>query len=209
MSRDPLDQRLQDYYESQDLGPAKLAELREEAAKSVAPDPRPLERESTGRSARVNRRGWLAAALVVFSASLVTLVIWQGSKSGEQGADVVRDAAKEIARNHHKRLDVEHRTEVYADLVAGMPRLDFSPIEPRRVHERGLRLLGARYCSIDGSIAAQMRLLDGEDRLLTLYQFRPTAAFEGLREHIEQIDGLEVEVWSEAGLICGLARPVD
>ena len=57
-----------------------------------------------------------------------------------------------------------------------------------------------------GKIAAQLRLVDGQGRLCTLYQFRPGEDYQGLEESSFQIDGVQVTVWREAGLVMGLAR---
>ena len=87
-----------------------------------------------------------------------------------------------------------------------MPKLDFTPLEPHRMRRVGHRLIGARYCSIGGKIAAQIRLMDAHERSLTLYEFRPGHTYGELTAHELNIDGVIVAMWQEGGLVMALAR---
>jgi len=66
-------------------------------------------------------------------------------------------------------------------------------------------MLGGRYCSIQGRLAAQIKLEDEAGRVLTLYQTRFSEAFEGISEQRCELDGIQVRIWREGGLLFGLA----
>jgi hypothetical protein len=114
--------------------------------------------------------------------------------------------AQEVALNHNKALDLEFHAQRVADLQGMMPKLDFVLIEPARIAHGELKLRGARYCSIQGELAAQLRFSDPDGRVHTLYEAKPV---EGLRPPRGSLPvlGLSVELWQEAGLLLGLASP--
>ena len=79
-------------------------------------------------------------------------------------------------------------------------------MEPAGLAERGLRLAGARYCSVQGCMAAQVSVVDEAGESWTLYQVRPDERLAKLDAAKIEIDGVDVELWREAGLVMGLAR---
>ena len=144
---------------------------------------------------------WLtAAALCLFAAGAWIVLSDRGA-----GA-VTRVIADEIAMNHNKRLDVEFVSTSYAELRRAMDRLDFSLVEPRRSDAEGWRLAGARYCSIRGQLAAQLRLETDDGEIVTLYQTAWTDDLNGLDGRQIGAGGLAVELWQEDGVFLGLAR---
>ncbi len=176
---------------------------------SREPPPATLERLVAMEGA-ARRQRWLgmrppappllkAAAAVLLAAGLWTVL-------ADRDADALaRPIADEIAMNHNKRLDAEFETVSYAELRRTMNRLDFSLIEPRRASEDGLRLVGARYCSIRGQLAAQLRLETDDGKRVTLYQTALTGALEGLETQV-RAGGLAIELWQEDGVFLGMAR---
>ena len=78
----------------------------------------------------------------------------------------------------------------------------------RPVGLTGERIVGARYCSLGGEMAAQIRFRDAAARVCTLYQARDSEAFRGVREGTFEMSGVRVRVWRESGLVMGLAEPI-
>ena len=184
-----LEDRIRTYYAAQSLDDATLQSLRTTAT-------------GRGRARRQAVRAiWLAAALF-----LVALGVLRGPWSAEQ---IERPVAAEIALNHNKQLEPEFLAAEFGGLHGAMPKLDFAPVEPRRLRNEGHRLAGARYCSVGGRIAAQIRLVDARGRNLTLYQFRAGDRYDRLTTSDFDFDGVRVTIWQEAGLVMGLARPLD
>jgi len=114
-----------------------------------------------------------------------------------------------IARNHQKHADVEVETERYDELRESFDRLDFAIVAPRSPRLLGLTLIGARYCSVQGHVALQMRLDDDQGRRTTLYQVRDAETFADIDDgDAVDVHGLRVQLWRENGVLLGLARPV-
>ena len=121
-----------------------------------------------------------------------------------------RAAVREVALNHRKNLDLEFRGASLAALRGRMHRLEF-PVAglPPQVTPRDSRLLGARYCSIQGKLAMQLRLRSADGKRITVFIARPAPELKSLTRHEEKIDGVKVNLWSHNGLIFAAARAAD
>jgi len=119
----------------------------------------------------------------------------------------MRLVAQEIAIHHVKDEPVEFAAQDFAAVARQMTVLPFELRAPRRL-EPECRPIGARYCSVLGQTAAQVRLRDPSGHLLTLYE---TAAGERLRTLPEgdvNVAGVRVRVWQEDGILFCLAETV-
>lgn len=178
------------YYEGQSLPPEKLdAILAEFSADMERPTPR--------RS--LHRAVWAVAAGLVLTFLVSGLWVWNSQPPTQL-------VAREIALNHVKALRPDYPAERFEELASMRDKLGFVPVEPESLGERGLRLAGARYCSVQGCMAAQVSVFDQAGEIWTLYQVRPDERLTKLGEAKIEVDGVEVELWSEAGLVMGLAR---
>lgn len=212
MSSRPLREHLVDYYGRRSLRPEVLSRLRSLAAgtgRSAVPDPVRPAMWNWPRPQWVPSRWVLAAGacaffLAVFFAYLSLDLPYGRARDASAFAQA---AAAEIARNHNKRLNVEFQAAAFDALERQMEKLDFALLEPFRVKQRGLRLIGARYCSIQGQPAAQIRLKDKDGRPCTLYESAAVPAFAGIPETRVEVSGVRVELWQESGLLMGLAGP--
>ena len=217
-----LEGRTREHYEAQSLTPERLEALVSlarggavpgEVASGLEHDPDPdlawerqPRREADARrlrSARTSSWGLGLAATVLLAFGFGLL----GQRSQER-ANRVGVLAAEIALNHHKALALDVETPSYDELRQAMPQLDFTPVAPDSLHGSAYELLGARYCSIGGSIAAQLRLRDASGRRATLYELRAPEIARGIERAETEVDGLRVSLWREGGLLLGLARPV-
>jgi hypothetical protein len=190
MSEPTFRTRVRAFYEAQQLPEEHLARLRD-LARAARP---PLWRRSPAMLGT-------AAAVLAIAAGAFLL----SRRAGDAAAEV----AREIARNHEKQLDPEFVSASYAEIRARMPRLDFDVAEPRGPRMKGLRLVGARYCSLRGYIAAQLRLVGEEGRLHTLYEVRDGPAFDDIDPARIEVGGVAVDIWREGGLVLGLAATRD
>jgi len=114
----------------------------------------------------------------------------------------------EIAYNHQQKMPIEVASASLGDVRNYLNKLTFPIISPASLDEPNWRLLGGRYCSINGKLAAQLKIKNTEDNsIYTLYQ----AATEGGESALGQsqmtqtIDGVGVSIWREKGLLLGLA----
>lgn len=115
-------------------------------------------------------------------------------------------AAQEVALNHKKQLGVEFSGSDYGSLRAQMSKLDFVLAAPTRLQNTGLRLVGARYCSIQGHLAAQIKLQDDQGREYTLYQTHLPSPAPTLSKDDYRINSVRIQEWQEAGIFFALAR---
>ena len=195
-SRTPA-QHTRHYYEGHSLPPAALERL-------VA-----LERERAGSPLRSRRSLLRIAAAAGLAAALALAAFGLRERSGPGTApDALAGAiAGEISLNHLKNLSVEFAAGRYAELAGRMDKLDFRVVRPAAGGHRWLRVLGARYCSIQGQIAAQIKLEDARGRTLTLYETRFTQALESVGPGVQRRDGIRIEIWREGDVLFGLASP--
>lgn len=138
-----------------------------------------------------------ALALLIMSA----YVIWF---SGGSENKHYQKYAEEIAYNHTKRLNVEYLTSDIAELNHKMEKLDFSIINSERLNS--YEWVGARYCSVQGAIAAQIKLKDIKNNICTLYEFKQKDENNFEQPHTYFVSGNKVTIWVESGVIFGLAE---
>lgn len=126
---------------------------------------------------------------------------------------VERDTATrvldEIAMNHREQLAVEVAARDFVTIRQALDRLDFSIIAPREIARR-YELLGGRYCSIQGGIAAQLKLRDRTtDAVRTLYATKLTPTLAGIGNSDAVHDGVAISLWQDDGVFFGLAGDAD
>jgi len=192
-----LDKNVDKFYRSKKMSPEMLEHLKKTVeGKSLSGAP--VESVSGGNSYYV--RQYMAVAAIFFLLFGFYLVQNYASNRWQE------DVSRQVAKNHLKALEMEHRTNDYEELAEALGKLDFALVAPNFSNE-GYQLLGGRYCSIDQQIAAQINLKDMAGERCTLYQFKlPVnllARFPDRRRLM--VDGLTVELWKENGLGMGLA----
>jgi len=194
MSEARFDQRIREHYESERLSAEALDRLK----RSIADE-----------EGRAGSRGWKRGWRIAFAAAMLIAIPGSLLVVERTFSLLTRAAAKEAAREHNLRLDVEIATADYAELRARMSNLGFSPVEPDSMKGSGMRLIGARYGSLRGQPAVQLKLADARGEICTLTEVRPSgalAALFGRRRH--HVDGLVVDLWREKGLLMVLTRPL-
>lgn len=192
MKKQSLKQHSNDYYQSQQLNQKKLDRL--------------IELSDSIVSEKSNKVNWhtIAAALIVTVAIIFTA---QQFKTSNNVSQLV---PQEIALNHSKQLALEFKANSYQSLNSMMHKLDFKLLPSTNTHLKGLNIVGGRYCSIQGNLAAQIRLTDQNGKLYTLYQTpltsALTAALNTEKTDTYLADSIEISQWQENTLFFGLAR---
>lgn len=127
------------------------------------------------------------------------------------------EIAKEVAKNHIKMKPLEVNSDQISDLRRYFTQLDFlvasSTIYPPDLK----RLLGGRYCSIQGETAAQLRFRGGENNNSTLYEVPYDEEIFGFIPHVSQgekpqkmlVKGLSISLWVEKGLLMVSVESID
>ena len=128
--------------------------------------------------------------------------------------------ADEVARNHVKMKPLEVRTEQLSQLRDYFTQLDFTPVNSSfltKANDTDSKMLGGRYCSIQGLTAAQIRFSQKDKQPITLYEVQYDPSLYGEQPILEQGDkptelmvrGVAVSIWVEKGLLMATARSVD
>lgn len=177
---DQLDRSLKQHYESQQLDPKKMDRILRQ-----------------GRP----RRRWAGYLGLAVAACLAFAVAHQQL----QRRATVESLLAEIAMNHAKGLAVEVAGADYSQVQAGLERLDF-PLQPAPRLQDEYALLGGRYCSIQGGLAAQLKVRQRATGLVrTLYVTRLTPQLEGLLPLDGRHEGVPIRLWAEEGRVFALA----
>jgi len=124
------------------------------------------ERPYTGRwNTRMLQFTSLAAVLIV-----AVLLAWPALYSLNNASEIPRSIAMEVAKNHIKLKPLEVTSPTLTPIRRYFTELDFLPVKSQLYERRGNSLLGARYCSISGVSAAQLRYKDKRGQFQTLYE---------------------------------------
>lgn len=141
---------------------------------------------------------WAAAAVLVLSLSVG---IHEYGTSSERTARTLNEAAM----NHSTRFKLEFESENIAEIDQSMSQLQFSLALPSEFGEQ-FSVVGARYCTINGELAAHVKLLDKTtDKQVSLFMTRSVENLQNIKDTRERIDGVNVKLWNESGLFYALA----
>ena len=180
-----LDELIERHYAAQRLPAARL-----DAILAATPRRQPAPRVWYRRMAAV-----AAGLLLCFGA----FHVWM------QERDATRRVLAEIAMNHQKQLEVEVAGAEFAAVARALDRIDFE-IRPPEALRGAFELLGGRYCSIQGVLAAQLTLRDrGTGAMHTLYATGVTPALAGIGGVATVFDGVPIRLWHEGAVFFGLA----
>lgn len=182
-----VDKLVRDYYQAQTLNKDLSSVILQQTA--VAPRP-------------MSRRRWLqaAAVAVVSVGGFTALHLHLNERS------LTERVLAEIAMNHQKHLASEIKSDDYAILTQELDKLDFQLRAPLTV-AANMKLLGGRYCSINGELAAQLKLRDPNSRdVHTLFITQLTPALKRIDEREARADGIALRLWREHDMFFALAR---
>jgi anti-sigma factor RsiW len=188
---DKLSAGLKDYYQSQSLSAQSVQQLLAQAEVSK-PAAWWVRRPVIGLA-------WAASLLVVVMAG--QFFYHQHSFQG----DLTTLVLEEIAMNHNKRLNAEY-VETRPDVLrTAMQRLDFSLELPEDI-QRDFQLIGGRYCSIQGGLAAQLKVRSNRSgEVSTLYVTALTDKLQRIKEQRVAQGDVDIHLWQQQGRFFGLA----
>ncbi len=208
MNEMSVEEHLQDFYSHQQLRPEKLAELRALGDETSPRRGRENADETaswTRRQFVVHRRLLAAIALLLIGAFVLGRISHPASSGDLNNAVLARAIGREIAMNHKKQLNLEFAAADYASLQPQMSKLDFALAPPEDPAVAQLQVIGARYCSIQGQLAAQIRAHDRAGLVYTLYQTKLNDKLRSATSSELKAEGVRIRLWKEKGLFYGLA----
>jgi hypothetical protein len=209
MAKKTLNDHLVTYYERKQLSPQTLESLK--ATINVAGIGDSSMRNWPIRLLSSLRRilsspGVLAYVSVLILLGYIAWAVTDGTRKDIVSFNLSKSIAREVAMNHRKQLNVEFIAKTIPDLGNQMDKLDFSLMRPGSL-QKTYTIVGARYCSIQGRIAAQIRLSDLDGQVYTLYQTRLQDLFLDVQDVSIEFEGLHLAFWHENGVFLGLAGP--
>lgn len=209
MNEEKLNQRLKAYYNHKKLPEASVEKLKKIMEQVSARQ----DNENIGLKDRwsgfFNRLIFDSTPrwVTVFSSLLVVcLVTWQVTFQGNVSTNLTESAVlKEITMNHKKDLVPEFKGTSIPALAALMPKLNFSPMIPDMVAAMALKFIGARYCSIQGNLAVQLKFETPSGNVCTLYQALSTERLLKIHDIHTISEDVNVRLWHEKGLFMAVA----
>jgi hypothetical protein len=205
MKHDPLDNSIKRHYDEQMLSEDRLTALLEASAESADDAKADIITLNYWERRWRNQRNISIAAGVMLL--MLTSFIFQ-SFTDIKDAPLPLRVATEIALNHNKQLSAEFNVSDFSELGELMSKLDFVPAASSRLIKQGYSMQGARYCSIQGQLAAQIQMVDKLGNTATLYQTELSDKLQILKEGTHRTDGVIIRIWREGSRIFGLAKSI-
>lgn len=148
----------------------------------------------------------------IITVTFTTIVIQQ---SVQQTISIEQAIGNEVAKNHIKLKPLEVTSTQLNIVRSYFKELDFLPIASKNINFDTQKLLGGRYCSIQGITAAQLRLKN--DKTGNIQSFYQTSYDPALFKGIPNISageqpitvhskGISVEIWVEKGLLFAVTK---
>src|SRR6266446_2446707 len=169
-----IDDQIREYYAQQHPSSDALARMRQTIA--------------AGRPRRSRLRFYLGAAAAIVIA--VAIFFWPASTS-----HLTDTVARQAAVGHNERQELEFRVQECAELRVKMKSLDFTPVEPAMMMEMHMRIVGARYTTLSGAIAAQIVYVGEHGIPCTLYEVRSVNDLAKIHAGEQLVDGVRISMW--------------
>lgn len=155
--------------------------------------------------------------ILYFFAAIITIIFTSIviQQSVQQAISIEQAIGNEVAKNHIKLKPLEITSAQLNIVRSYFKELDFLPIASKNVNFDTQKLLGGRYCSIQGITAAQLRLKN--DKTGNIQSFYQTSYDPVLFKGIPNISageqpltvhskGISVEIWVEKGLLFAVTK---
>ena len=154
------------------------------------------------------RKPWYTAVATIMAVciSVASYIAYQQNSMSEK-------IAYEVSKNHLKLKPLEVHSEQLSVLSDYLSLLDFKLVNTSILSGADWELLGARYCSIQGNTAAQLRFKNKQTGTVeTLYQapynadqFSDLPSLENNKHPITEFSkGMGVTIWIEKGVLFAL-----
>lgn len=182
------EQELKNYYRSKRLAPHRVAAIQ----------------SLTHQTDRIRHRASYLIPLTTIVLLAIGIGLWL--HIGVDG-NLTKRIVAEIEYNHRQHGALMVESDRYGVVQAALGELDF-PIRPRRNElVKNFTLIGGKYCSIQGSRAAQLKLTHNNSGIIyTLYVLPMADGTKSVKAGVYETNGVKVELWTDQSLLYGLAR---
>jgi len=182
-----LEQELKNYYRSKRLASHRITAIQ----------------SSVHQIDRTRRR----ISYLIPLAAVILLTIGIGLWLHMSTDRITHQVVAEIGHNHRQHGALVVESDQYGVVQAALSKLDF-PIRPRRGElVQNFALIGGKYCSIQGSRAAQLKLNHrNSGTIYTLYVLPMDDDTKAVEPGVYETNGIQVELWTNQRLLYGLAH---
>ncbi|MEX0681563.1 MAG: hypothetical protein WD097_09290 [Balneolales bacterium] len=155
---------------------------------------------------------WTAAAMILVLIASFTAIRFNSMTDVE--SDVPQRIAEEVAINHIKFKNPDFETSSMEEVRVFFDRLDFVPAGSDHIDRTSHFLRGARYCTLQGKIAAHLMFGSPQGDSVSYYQVAYDPIRFGPLPDIEKDEeprvfirrGVEIKIWVERNLVMARAR---
>ncbi len=144
-------------------------------------------------------------SMQIFALFSVLLISFVSLRTFKNKVNIEEAIIQEIAYNHNKQMSPELLSADLASVQGHLKSLNFSLVDSSKL--KHLTLVGGRYCSIQGKVAAQLKYKASAAGTSTVYQ---TVMPKGLKDkqfnnYEGDYQGVHVKIWHEKGILFGVA----
>ena len=194
------DQRVRDYYDNVSMSKDRMDMLLKVAAEHEAAPKRLSSWKNTFSG--MQWTSWLQVGMAC--ALVIVASLWMHNTGSETG--LAERTLREVAMNHTTRLEPEFRGSSLAMLDNSMHQLPFNLVLPKSI-DNAYELIGSRYCSLGGVLAAHVKLHDKQSgKSMSLFVTSNAAELTQIQTQQKKLDGVDVEIWREGGLFYASAK---
>jgi hypothetical protein len=192
-----LKQAVQSHYRQRRLTKEKMAIL-----KQVQESIQERTLVLPGKPKRIHHSIWMGTALVAAAVLLFLPLGWDRLDSKW----VQNEIMSELVYHHSKDMGLEIQTASLESVKKHLSRLDFQLIQSTFIPDSEWTVLGGRYCSIKGKLAALIQVRNNENGMIcSLYQCKLPKGIDPDEPPVEKfLDGIKVKIWCEKGLLLAL-----
>lgn len=182
-SSDSCDQDVIDYYQEQQISSGRLQAIMSETQSSTRP-----------------RFYGMAVAASVFLLALAGVTHYNVLNS-ERTQTVMREAAL----NHVSKMRMDISATSIGELQSGLAELPFEIKLPESGLFERLSLLGGRYCTMSGNLAAHIKMTDPEtSEKYSLFLTPYSGNLKAMQSEGAEISGVDVRLWQENNVVYAL-----
>lgn len=201
------EQRVRDYYENLSMPKDRVEMLLKASADREAigtpdkPTKSAVFSEWRSKLAYIEWNKGVQTGLACGLVLMVSMWVFSGFET-----ELSKRTLREVAMNHTTRLEPEFRGTSLAMLDDSMHQLPFKLMLPKAL-DSAYELVGSRYCSLGGVLAAHVKLQDKQSgKLMSLFVTSNSVELEEVQPQQRKLEGVDVEIWREGGLFFALAQ---
>lgn len=158
--------------------------------------------EST-RPRRGFGRGFSLAIAACVSLMALSVLLHQ-NKLLSQRTDLV---LREAALNHATKLRMDAQADTVIGLQKGLQELPFDIKLPESDFYKKLVLVGGRYCTISGNLAAHLKLASPDkSKQYSLFLTPSAENLKSMNSSEAKISGVAVKLWQEQNVVYAFAK---